>query len=383
MAAAENNKISGKILLVEDEFNIAKLFMHNLSKAGFNCEHASNGKEGLKLAREIKPDLIISDIMMPEMDGFQFRQELLKDPELKSIPFVFLTAKGSEEDILKGFDLEIEDYIIKTSSPKVVIAKVSAILKSLEKERVKVVDEVQKAADSMVATVVPEMPPKFHGLEINQLYMPYKNVPGGDFIDYFSIDDNNFVVILGDVMGKRWGAWYFAVAYAGYVRSAARFVLESSKDFKPSEILQKINEAVYKDERISEVFITLSIIIIDVKNKTAKYSGAGDLPIIHKSLNQAKYIQSTGLLLGFSQSGQYEDHEIKLQEGDEIILITDGITESRNKNGEQYGQERLINFLSSLSSNEKTIDALKNEIMNFTNGELEDDVSVISIKLIQ
>ncbi|MEJ5351627.1 MAG: SpoIIE family protein phosphatase [Melioribacteraceae bacterium] len=383
MAAAENNKISGKILLVEDEFNIAKLFMHNLSKAGFDCEHASNGKEGLKLAHEIKPDLIISDIMMPEMDGFQFRQELLKDPELKSIPFVFLTAKGSEEDILKGFDLEIEDYIIKTSSPKVVIAKVSAILKSLEKERVKVVDEVQKAADSMVATVVPEMPPKFHGLEINQLYIPYKNVPGGDFIDYFSIDDNNFVVILGDVMGKRWGAWYFAVAYAGYVRSAARFVLESSKEFKPSEILQRINEAVYKDERISEVFITLSIIIIDVKNKTAKYSGAGDLPIIHKSLNQAKYIQSTGLLLGFSQSGQYEDHEIKLQEGDEIILITDGITESRNKNGEQYGQERLINFLSSLSSNEKTVDALKNEIINFTNGELEDDVSVISIKLIQ
>jgi len=382
LAAVENNKISGKILLVEDEFNIAKLFMHNLSKAGFNCEHASNGKEGLKLAHEIKPDLIISDIMMPEMDGFEFRRELLKDPELKTIPFVFLTAKGSEEDILKGFDLEIEDYIIKTASPKVVIAKVSAILKSLEKERVKVVDEVQRAADSMVATVVPEVPPKFQGLEINQLYMPYKNVPGGDFIDYFSIDDNNLAVILGDVMGKRWGAWYFAVAYAGYVRSASRFVLESSKEFKPSEILQRINESVYKDERIAEVFITLSIIIIDVKNKIAKYSGAGDLPIIHKSPNQAKFIQSTGLLLGFSQSGQYEDHEIKLQTGDEIILITDGVTESRNKNGEQYGQERLINFLSSLSTNDNTIDALKKEIMNFTDGELEDDVSIISIKMI-
>jgi len=382
LAAVENNKISGKILLVEDEFNIAKLFMHNLSKAGFNCEHASNGKEGLKLAHEIKPDLIISDIMMPEMDGFEFRRELLKDPELKTIPFVFLTAKGSEEDILKGFDLEIEDYIIKTASPKVVIAKVSAILKSLEKERVKVVDEVQRAADSMVATVVPEVPPKFQGLEINQLYMPYKNVPGGDFIDYFSIDDNNLAVILGDVMGKRWGAWYFAVAYAGYVRSASRFVLESSKEFKPSEILQRINESVYKDERIAEVFITLSIIIIDVKNKIAKYSGAGDLPIIHKSHNQAKFIQSTGLLLGFSQSGQYEDHEIKLQTGDEIILITDGVTESRNKNGEQYGQERLINFLSSLSTNDNTIDALKKEIMNFTDGELEDDVSIISIKMI-
>ncbi|MCX7798240.1 MAG: SpoIIE family protein phosphatase [Melioribacter sp.] len=374
-------KFSASILLVEDESNIAKLFMHNLGKAGFNCHHAQNGKEALKLARELKPDLIISDIMMPEMDGFEFRRELLNDPELKTIPFVFLTAKGAEEDILKGFDLEIEDYIIKTSSPKVVIAKISAILKSLEKERVKVVDEVQKAADTMAATVVPDTPPKFSSIEIKQWYMPYKNVPGGDFIDYFKIDDDNLIVILGDVMGKRWGAWYFAIAYAGYVRSAVRFVLESSKEYKPSQILQKVNEAVYKDERMSEVFITLSIVIIDSKNKIANYSGAGDLPIIYKTSNQAKYIQSTGLLLGFSLTSEYEDHIINLNSGDEIILLTDGITESRNKNGEQYGQQRLINFLSSLNSNDDTIEMLKKEIMNFTENELEDDVSVISVKI--
>lgn len=385
MAATENNKSGITILLVEDEFNIAKLFIHNLSKAGFNCELAQNGKEGLKLAQEIKPDLIISDIMMPVMDGFEFRKELLKIPELKSIPFVFLTAKGAEEDILKGFDLEIEDYIIKTSSPKVVIAKVSAILKSLEKERVKVVDEVQKAADTMGATVVPDAPPQFSGLQIKQWHMPFKNVPGGDFIDYFKIDDNNLIVVLGDVMGKRWGAWYFAIAYAGYVRSATRFVLESASgrtnEYKPSEILQKVNQSVYKDERIAEVFITLSIIVIDAKNKIAKYSGAGDLPIIFKSSNKSQYIQSSGLLLGFSQSGQYEDHEMSLKIGDEILLLTDGITESRNKNGEQYGQERLLKFLDSLNPNDDTIELLKNEIMNFTNGELEDDVSVIFIKV--
>lgn len=381
MLEAAEKKSYGKILLVEDEFNIAKLFMHNLGKAGFNCHLAQNGKEGLKLAREIKPDLIISDIMMPEMDGFEFRKELLNDPELKSIPFVFLTAKGAEEDILRGFDLEIEDYIIKTSSPKVVIAKVSAILKSLEKERVKVVDEVQKAADTMAATVVPDNPPVFNEIEIKQWYLPYKNVPGGDFIDYFKINDNTLIVILGDVMGKRWGAWYFAVAYAGYVRSAVRFVLESSSEFKPSEILQKVNEAVYKDERISEVFITLSVLVVDSKNKIASYSGAGDLPIIYKSSNHAKYIQSSGLLLGFSQSGQYEDHVIKLNAGDEIILLTDGLTESRNKNGEQYGQERLINFLNSLSMEDDTMESLKKEIINFTENQLEDDVSVITIKI--
>lgn len=378
---ADSSKIPNKILLVEDEFNIAKLFIYNLTKAGFHCEHANNGREGLTQAHKNKPDLIISDVMMPEMDGFEFRKKLIEDEDLKSIPFVFLTAKGAEEDILQGFDLEIEDYIIKTSSPKVVIAKVSAILKSLEKERVKIVDEVQKAADTMGAKVVPDEAPSFEGFKIKHWHLPFKNVPGGDFIDYFTIDEDNIVIVLGDVMGKRWGAWYFAVAYAGYVRSATRFVLESAKENKPSDILHKVNESVFKDERISEVFITLSIILLDKKSGTAKYSGAGDLPIFYKS-KEARMIQSTGLLLGFSKSGEYEDYEIKLNSGDEIYLVTDGITEARNKAGELYGQERLIEFINKLKPGEDSIEQIKREIFDFTGGDFDDDISLISVKML-
>lgn len=379
--SADSTKSPNRILLVEDEFNIAKLFIYNLTKAGFECQHANNGKEALELAHQNKPDIIISDVMMPEMDGFEFRKLLLDDNELKSIPFVFLTAKGAEDDILQGFDLEIEDYIIKTSSPKVVIAKVSAILKSLEKERVKVVDEVQKAADSMGAKVVPDEAPIFDGFKVKHWHLPFKNVPGGDFIDYIKIDDDHLVIILGDVMGKRWGAWYFAVAYAGYVRSATRFVLESGKENRPSEILHKVNEAVFNDERISEVFITLSVILLDRKNNVAKYSGAGDLPIVHKS-QKANLIHSTGLLLGFNKSGEYEDHEIKLNNGDEIYIFTDGITEARNKNGEQYGHDRLLSFVDGLEINDDPIEKMKKEILDFSSGELEDDVSFVAIKMI-
>ncbi len=367
------------ILLVEDELNIAKLFQYNLSKAGYNIFVAGNGKEGYEQAQKNKPDLILSDIMMPEVDGFEFRKMLLGDPDLKKVPFVFLTAKGGEDDILKGYDLEIEDYIIKTSSPKVVIAKISAILKSLEKERVKVVDEVQKAADTMGTRVVPEEFPDFPGFQVQHWHLPFKNVPGGDFIDYFKIDENNFAVVLGDVMGKRWGAWYFAVAYAGYVRSATRFVLESSKNYSPSKILQKVNDSVYKDERISEVFITLSIVLLDKQNKIAKYSGAGDLPIIYKG-KEVKTYYSKGLLLGFSKDGEYEDHEINLSPGDQIILATDGITESRNKQGELYGEERFLEFVKNMNIDADAIQFIKDEVLTYTDNELEDDLSVIAIK---
>ncbi len=377
----ENIKSNGRILLVEDEFNIAKLFTYNLAKAGFQCDVAVNGREGYELAEKIKPDLIISDVMMPEVDGHEFRRMLLNNPELKQIPFVFLTAKGEEDDILQGYDLEIEDYIIKTSSPKIVIAKVSAILKSLEKERVKVVDEVQKAADSMGTKVVPDDFPLFEGFNIKHWHIPFKSIPGGDFIDYFKLDEDNIAVILGDVMGKRWGAFYFAVAYAGYVRSAARFVLESSNDYQPSHILHKVNESVFKDERISEVFITLSVLILDKKNKTARYSGAGDLPLIYRS-DKAEKIISKGVLLGFSHSGEYEDVEIKLKSGDKLFLFTDGITEARNKSGELYGEERFLEFVSNINNEEDPLDQIQKEILTYCGGEMDDDLSLISVNVL-
>lgn len=375
-----NENVKGTILLVEDEFNIAKLFSYNLTKAGFRVEVGTNGQEGFVLAQKIMPDIIISDVMMPVMDGYEFRRNLLKNPELRAIPFVFLTAKGEEDDVLQGYDLEIEDYIIKTASPKIVIAKVSAILKSLERERVKVVDEVQKAADSMGAKVVPDEVPPFSDFSVRHWHQPYKNIPGGDFIDYVKVDEDQMVIVFGDVMGKRWGAWYFAVAYAGYVRSATRFVLESSSaDLQPSEIIKKVNDSVYKDERISEVFVTLTIVVLDRKNKVAKYAGAGDLPLIFKG-KEVKTVHSKGLLLGFSNNEEYENIEMPLESGDEIFLFTDGITESRNPEGELYGEARLLEFIKNMPEDKDSLELIRNEIYTFSNNEVEDDISVISIK---
>jgi sigma-B regulation protein RsbU (phosphoserine phosphatase) len=233
----------------------------------------------------------------------------------------------------------------------------------------------------MGAKVVPDEFPKTEGFQIKHWHMPFKNIPGGDFIDYFQMDDDHLAIILGDVMGKRWGAWYFAVAYAGYVRSAARFVLESSNDYQPSHILQKVNESIFKDERISEVFITLSVIILDTKNKIARYSGAGDLPLIYKSKNVER-ILSKGVLLGFSKAGEYEDHELKLKKGDELFVFTDGITEARNVKGELYSEERLMKFLQKLDPDQDTIEQIKKELAQYTGGEFDDDVSVITVKVL-
>ncbi|MCH7827359.1 MAG: response regulator [Bacteroidetes bacterium] len=373
-----------KILLVDDDKSLGMLFQYNLKKEGFKCEYASSAVEGFNKAKEYQPDLIISDIMMPEKDGFEFRRMVLADDSLKGIPFVFLTSKGEEDDILEGYNLGIADYVLKTAGPRVVVAKVSAIVKSLGKERQKAVSELQHAADSIHVKVVPDEAPEFEGFEISQWHQTYKGIPGGDFLDYFTIDENNLAIILGDVMGKKWGAWYFAFAYAGYVRSAIRVVLQNTKDLTPSVILQQVNKSVYKDAKVSEVFATLSIVIINKKEKTLKYTGAGDLPILYfdRVNNELRKLQSKGLLLGFAPEGNYEDVNLSLNKNDYIFIFTDGIIESRNSKGEQFGSKKMSEVIKNISVLDNPMEKLKEEFQIFTEGNYEDDISLISIKAI-
>ena len=377
----ENSKQKHKILLVEDEVNIIKLFEFNLKRAGFEVHSALNGKQALEKVWEVKPELILSDIMMPEMDGFEFRRELVKDDFLKTIPFVFLTAKGAEDDILEGYDLDIQDYILKTSSTKVVIAKINAIIASYAKEREKVISEVQSAAGNMIAAVVPDDAPVFEGYEIGHWHQTYQGIPGGDFIDYFQLDDENLIVILGDVMGKKWGAYYFAIAYAGYIRSAVRFILQSDKKFSPGQIIEKVNESVFKDERISEVYITLSVLLVN-KNGTVKYSGAGDLPLFYKK-DKIDFIKSDGVLLGYFDNSEYKDYELQLDSGDEIYLMTDGIIEAQNSKGEQLSVEGFMKIISNKNDKNNVHEEIKKGFDIYTNKKYEDDISIITVKKLQ
>lgn len=372
---------SANVLFVDDDQSMSKLFKYNLEKAGFKCNVASSVDEAMFLLKEEQPDIIVSDIMMPKTDGFEFRKMLLHDSVLKDIPFIFLTAKSAEEDMLDGFDLGITDYVVKTAGPKVVVAKVSAIIKSLGKERKKVISEIKEATSSLRAKVVPDGFPEFERFSISHIHIPFKGIPGGDFIDYYRLDQNNLVVILGDVMGKKWGAWYFAYAYAGYIRSAMRGVLQSSKDFSPSDILEQVNYTVYRDTKVSEVFATLSIIVINNNTKVLKYSGAGDIPIIYKPYNgEIQKIKSKGLLLGFSKKGDYEDEVITLNDKDRIFLTTDGLIDSRSKNSESFGEHRLFKLIDELQDELDPLEKIKLSFDKFTEGEYDDDISLVLIQ---
>jgi two-component system alkaline phosphatase synthesis response regulator PhoP len=123
-----------KILVVDDEEDILELVRYNLSREGYRVTGTLTGEDALRKVRSDAFDLIILDLMLPGMDGLAFTKTLKNDSRLRSIPIIMLTAKGEESDIVAGLELGADDYITKPFSPKVMIARVRAVLRRHKEE---------------------------------------------------------------------------------------------------------------------------------------------------------------------------------------------------------------------------------------------------------
>lgn len=120
------------ILVVDDEQDLLDLIEYNLRKEGFEVLQAENGEEGIKIAREHRPDLILMDIMMPRMDGLQAVEILRNDESLRKMPIIFLTARGDEKTEVEGLDIGGDDYITKPISTTKLISRIKAVLRRFE-----------------------------------------------------------------------------------------------------------------------------------------------------------------------------------------------------------------------------------------------------------
>jgi len=142
------NKKDIKILLVDDEPDILEIVGYNLSKEGYTIFTAENGIKGVERAKKEKPQLIILDVMMPEMDGIEACEKIREIPDLKDTIITFLTARGEDYSQVAGFEAGADDYITKPIKPKVLVSKVKALLRRLKQEEV--IEDVYKIGDLII-----------------------------------------------------------------------------------------------------------------------------------------------------------------------------------------------------------------------------------------
>ena len=118
-----------RILVIEDDPDIVELLRYNLERESYEVASAFTGTEGLAALRRAPPDLLILDLMLPEISGFELCRQLRRDPELQALPVIMLTARGEEADVIAGIELGADDYITKPFSPRELAARVGAVLR--------------------------------------------------------------------------------------------------------------------------------------------------------------------------------------------------------------------------------------------------------------
>lgn len=200
----KNNKVKKKILVVDDEKDIVDILKYNLEKEHeFDVLTAYNGKEALSLV-ENNPDLILLDIMMPELNGFDVCKQLKQNPASSKIPVIFLTAKENEIDEILGLELGADDYIHKPLSPRKVIARVKSVIRrsNVEIERNTKIDDVIKFKNLEVDSIT-------HSVKINkkEIFFPKKEFQ----LLHFLIANRGRVFSRESLLNQIWGENIYVV----------------------------------------------------------------------------------------------------------------------------------------------------------------------------
>jgi len=370
-----------KILVVDDErLNINVLV--ELLKDKYKMMAAKNGEQALKAVRSSnKPDLILLDIMMPDMDGYEVCRLLKEDPETKDIPVIFISAMSEVNDETKGFELGAVDYITKPISPAVVQARVKTHLAlqeatELVKQHSKRMEDELTVARDIQLSMVPKEFPVLEGIDIFARLEPAREV-GGDLYDVFMIDNELLCLCVGDVSGKGAPAAIFMAMAKTLIKSYA-----SSSDLSTASIMTRVNDELCEgnDENL---FVTVFLSILNVRTGELKFTNAGhNFPYIIKDDRSLITIdEKHGPIVAAIDGLIYKEGSLTLEKNDTLFLFTDGVTESLNENEELYGETRLEDFLkdSNTKDVQATINNLVDDIYKFENGTAQtDDVTILS-----
>ncbi|MFD2144888.1 PP2C family protein-serine/threonine phosphatase [Mucilaginibacter antarcticus] len=359
-----------------------KLIERVFKKSGFVVRLAPSAEAAIEFLRtkEFRPDIILSDYLMLKMNGFEFRRNLMNDADFKDIPFVFLTFFSDSDLMEKGLDLQAIDYVIKDTPINVIVSKVNNILFAVDKQRELSEIEVRKAAKSLNIKSIPVKSPVIDGFSVDFWHMAYHDIPGGDFIDFIKVNERYHFIVLGDIMGKKWMAWFFTFGFLSYVRSAVRFAA-FNQEYSTARIMEQVNSIICFDEVLKDILSSLSLLLIDAETGKITYSGAGDLPLLHYDhvTGELASVSSSGLLLGLFEEGDYSEREIALKPGDRLFVFTDGMIDFVDATGKKSDYNQFSKTLKPFMEKENNFTQLAQTLFAENLNEQVDDRSIISI----
>ena len=380
----ENSREPESLLLVDDNPTNLQVLYQTLEASGCKLLVAKNGETALSIAQKASPDLILLDIMMPGIDGFEVCRRLKADPATAGIPVIFLSALTDTKDKVQGLQLGAVDYVSKPFQPDEVNARVDTHLtihrlkREVEEKKDALEDELEAASD-VQRRLLPKNLPEIEGLRL-AVHYETSLYAGGDYYDVAKIADNQWGFLVADAEG------HSAPAAVMMAMTCALFRSYPHPPAEPGKLLYFLNEHMCKVADPS--FVTALYVVYDAGSRTLKIARAGHPPpMIYRSAEKKAIEYKCGGVfpLGIDAYEQVPVTEAEMHPGDRILMYTDGITERFNTDRETYGEERLLRQLEAGGDlrPQKLLTAIVQNVNAFAGGRPADDDQALLLAIVE
>ena len=376
-----------RLLVVDDNEMNRDMLSRRLQKQGYVVEMAEDGRNALVKMGESEFDLVLLDIMMPEMDGYEVLARIKGDDRLRHIPVVMISAVGETESVVRCIELGADDYLPKPFNPVVLRARVSA---SLDKKKLRDRERIYAASLERELEIgreiqrgfFPETLPQVAGWTIAAHFSPARQV-AGDFYDSFVLQGGHLVVIVSDVCDKGVGAALYMALFRSLLRSTA---LEQPAGADPADVLlhaiRVTNHYIATTHGRSNMFATAFCAVIDPASGTFAYVNAGhDAPRILGRSGTRAHLIPTGPALGLLPDVTFRVERETLAPNETLFVFTDGITEAKGESG-FFGEKRLILLLNESPDSANALLAKVEEAVRHHVGDTEpsDDITMMAVR---
>ena len=358
----------------------------------YTVKVAISGPVALKIVKKQPPDLILLDIIMQGMDGYEVCRALKADPDSREIPIIFLTAMDQITDEASGFDRGAADYITKPVNPRILEARVKthlalkhsmddlqsaySIIKSQKDRMEEELNIGRNIQMSMVPLQFPAFPDRDE-FDVFALLKPAREV-GGDFYDFFLINQDELCLVVGDVSGKGVPAALFMAVTRTIIKTCA------ADNNSPASIIMRVNEALREDNPEC-MFVTLFLGICNVSTGEFTYTNAGhNRPYIKRANGKIECVhQLHGPIAGAVSNISYKQEKLSLQSGDLLFMFTDGVSEAMDMDSNLYGDRRGTDCLIDMNGNDPrvAVDSIFASVKNFAGGARQsDDITMLAMR---
>ncbi len=345
----------GTILVVDDNELNRDLLSRRLRRDGHTVLLAEHGRQALDLLAQQPFDLVLLDIMMPELTGYEVLEIMKNDEALQHIPVVMITATTEEDSIVRCLLLGADDHLPKPFNPAILRARVGASLArkrlhDVEQQHAKSLERELEIGREIQLGFLPDTLPAPAGWEIRAHFRPARQV-AGDFYDAFVLPDDRVALVLADVCGKGVGAALFMALFRSLLRALAEteFAAAVSVPDALRATVQGTNDYIARTHGRANMFATTFIAVLDPATGALDYVNAGHEPpaILDPGGTLRTRLNPTGPALGLMPDLAFGVTSERLAPGETLFAYTDGVVDARDLQDGPFGEERLMALLHS------------------------------------